>query len=257
MSVIDADGSPPADWLATPLGQVMLAGEQHVLADALAHVFGLQLVQIGAWGAPGSLISEARTAYASVISPAGGEGVSMRCDPSRLSLSSASVDAVLLPHTLERHASPHAVLREAERVLVGEGRLLVLGFNPIGLWGARHAVSRGSFPGAILRMIRERRLRDWLTLLGFEVDAVVYHCHRLPVPGRVPAPGAGRLEALAPARLPRLLAGGYLLVARKRVYTMTPVRPVLVPKRVMIGGLVNQAVPRDGAAAMDRPVEGD
>lgn len=243
-------------WLASPLGQVMLAGEQIVTADVLARVFGLQLVQVGMWGAPGVLIEEARTAYASIVADSDADGVSMCCDPSHLALAPASVDVVMLPHTLELHESPHAVLREAERVLVGEGRLIVLGFNPIGLWGLRRALTRGRFPAETVRLIGERRLRDWLTLLGFEVDSVTYHCHRLPLQGSAPPAGEARLERLAPSHRPRPLAGGYVLVARKRVYSMTPVRPVLVPKKVMVGGLVNQAVPRDGAAAMNRPTRG-
>ena len=243
----------PDAWLASPLGEVMLAGEQAVTAEALAHVFGLQLVQVGMWGEAGALISEARTAYASIVAPSDGEGVSMCCDPARLALASASVDAVVLPHTLELHCSPHAVLREAERVLVGEGRLIVLGFNPMGVWGMRRALFRGRFPAGTARLIGERRLHDWLTLLGFEVDRVTYHCHRLPLQGVAKPAGTGRVERLAPGHRPKALAGGYLLAARKRVYSMTPVRPVLVPKKVMVGGLVNQAVPRDGAAALESP----
>lgn len=245
--------STPDEWLSSPLGQIMLAGERAHTSRALARVFGLQLVQVGMWGEPGALIGQARTAYASIVAPSDADGVSMRCDPSQLALAPASVDVVVLPHTLELHDSPHAVLREAERVLVGEGRLIVLGFNPAGLWGLRRVLSRGRFPVGVTRMIGERRLRDWLKLLGFEIDLVGYHCHRLPLQATAPAAGQARLERLAPVHRLRSLAGGYLLVARKRVYAMTPVRPVLVPKKVTVGGLVNQAVPRDGAAAMERP----
>lgn len=249
------------EWLDTPLGSAMLAQERAVSARLLNRMFGLQLIQLGEWGAPGALISEARTAYASIVADrgAGGEegaareGVSLICDPAHLALAPASVDVVLLPHTLELHPAPHQVLREAERVLVGEGRLLVLGFNPLGLWGMRRLVSRRRrrFPAGTRRLIPEHRMRDWLKLLGFEIDDVVYHSHRLPVHHSVPA-GQARLERLRPALRPALLAGGYVLAARKRVYSMSPLRPVLVPKKAVIGGLVNP-LPRDGAAAMDEP----
>ncbi len=242
----------PEQWLGSPLGQIMLEGERRVTSRVLARVFGLQLVQVGLWGEPGRFISEARTAFASVVAPADVEGVSMRCDAAHLALQPSSVDAVLLPHTLELHGHPHEVLREAERVLVGEGRLVVLGFNPVGLWGLRRVLSRGRFPAGTLRLIPEWRLRDWLKLLGFEVERVEYHCHRLPIHTSAPAAGEARLERLAPRFQPNPLAGGYLLLARKRVYSMTPVRPVLVPKKAVVGGLVN-TVPRDGVAAMDRP----
>ncbi len=48
-----------------------------------------------------------------------------------------SIDLVFLPHTLEFSADPHQVLRETERVLIPEGRVIILGFNPLsslGLW---------------------------------------------------------------------------------------------------------------------------
>lgn len=246
------------EWLASPLGSLVLEEEIAVSADLLSHMFGLQLVQLGEWGQPGALISQARTAYASVVAEcapcaASGEreGISLVCDPAHLALAPASVDVVMLPHTLELHEMPHQVLREAERVLVGEGRLLVFGFNPVSLWGVRRLASRGRFPAGARRLIAEHRLRDWLTLLGFEIDTVVYHSHRLPVHNSG-AGGDARLERLRPAMPPGVLAGGYVLVARKRVYSMTPVRPVLVPKKVIVGGLVS-SVPRDGVAAMDKP----
>src|SRR5690606_4575216 len=63
--------------------------------------------------------------------------------PAALPLASQSVDLLVLPHTLEYADDPHAVLREAERVLIHEGRLIIAGFNPWSLWGARHRLGRG------------------------------------------------------------------------------------------------------------------
>ena len=68
--------------------------------------------------------------------------------PSQLPIANGAVDAVLLPHTLEFETDPYAVVREADRVLAGEGQLLVLGFRPLSLWGFRsRAISRGFPPG--------------------------------------------------------------------------------------------------------------
>jgi hypothetical protein len=53
---------------------------------------------------------------------------------------------VILPHTLEFEADPYGVLREVDRVLAGEGKLLVLGFAPWSLWGLRAGVTRRGFP---------------------------------------------------------------------------------------------------------------
>lgn len=84
-----------------------------------------------------------------------------------------SLDLVVLPHTLERSADPHACLREVARVLIPEGQVLITGLNPLSWWGWRQA--RASPCGDVLAgqgqsLMAYRRLRDWLRLLGFEVQ---------------------------------------------------------------------------------------
>ena len=162
-------------WLDSPLGAAVLDLETRVMADALGDVFGFELLQLGCWGSHGELCAHARTQHRSCLAPdAVGPGA-VRCDYEALPIASNSVEAVLLPHTLEHAPHPHALLREVERVLVGEGHVLVCGFNPYGPWGVRHLVSRGRFPPSGTRMLSEGRLRDWLGLLGFEVtDAKRY-----------------------------------------------------------------------------------
>ena len=78
---------------------------------------------------------------------------------------------MLLPHTLEFAADPYAIVREVDRVLVAEGQLLVLGFRPCSLWGMRAPLERSGFPPGMRRVLSERRLREWLVLLGYEVVA--------------------------------------------------------------------------------------
>lgn len=61
-----------------------------------------------------------------------------------LPFASASIDLVVLPHVLEFAEEPHQILREVERVLIPEGQVIICGFNPVSLWGARHVWSRWS-----------------------------------------------------------------------------------------------------------------
>ena len=100
--------------------------------------------------------------------------------PEELPFATQSLDLVALPHVLESSSDPHEVLREAERVLRPEGRLVVSGLNPISLWGARQLLP-GGLPWALPRpqhLIAQPRLRDWLKLLGFEPDRAQYGCYR-------------------------------------------------------------------------------
>jgi SAM-dependent methyltransferase len=223
-------------WLATPLGGLLIEHERHVLNEALDDVFGIQLVQIGTWGDPKAYFPAARTQRQTVICSALNGQPQVFCKTESLPVASDSVDAVLLPHTLEADHDPHAVLREVARVLVAEGQILVLGFSAVSTWGARHRLSREGFPPGLARIIPENRLRDWLALLGFEVTAVRRYLHRLPLTPRRGASTATRSDGFTPHHL--LPAGAYLIKARKRTYTLTPIRPKRRERRSMVGGLV-------------------
>jgi SAM-dependent methyltransferase len=100
-----------------------------------------------------------------------------------LPLESQSVDLVVLPHQLEFSAAPHQILREADRVLRPEGRLVVVGMNPLSLWGLRQSLSRRPFTPFLPptgQLIGIPRLRDWMKLLSFEIDSGHYGCYAPP-----------------------------------------------------------------------------
>jgi SAM-dependent methyltransferase len=59
------------------------------------------------------------------------------CEPEYLPFADQSLDLVVLPHTLERAEDPHRSLAEVERVLRPEGRVVIVGLNPVSLWGLR------------------------------------------------------------------------------------------------------------------------
>ncbi len=217
------------EWWDTPLGALLREQERQAVSEALEDVFGLQLLQIGAWGYAGEFFKAARTQRQTVIAGeiplANGSGTRVLSRPSTLPIASDSVDAVLLPHTLEFESDPYAVLREAGRVLAGEGKLIVLGFTPFGPWALRHRLSHDSFPPGLERLISPHRLREWLRVLSFEVGTVRRYLFRLPSAAR------GEHRWLVPA-------SAYLLKASKRVYTLTPVKPKWREKRALVGGLV-------------------
>jgi SAM-dependent methyltransferase len=224
-------------WLTTPLGRRCLTNEQRLMRRALERVFGEQLLQIGAWGARNTFLRYARTQRRALIDWRAGTPADVICDPAQLAVPSDSVDAVLLPHTLERTTSPHALLREVDRVLRPDGHLIVLSFAPGGLWGLRHLLSARGYPQGRDRVIREGRLRDWLELLSFDVPPAIRYCHTPPLEGVKQLRILPR-EELAQKWLP-IFSGGYLLRAQKRVHPLTPVRMWRrQPRLRVVGGLV-------------------
>jgi len=217
----------------------LISAESELLGEALEDVFGWEFLQIGAWGGERELIEGSRTRRQAIIAPGTlGEGADIIARPSQLPVTGDSVDAVLLPHTLEFAADPYAIVREVDRVLTGEGQLIVLGFRPWSLWGLRARSARAGFPPGMRRLLSERRVREWLVLLGYEVVAARHYLYRSPWRS-APEATAGTARLLRRGLLNPVPAGAYLLKARKRVYTLTPVRPRFREKQpAVLGGLV-------------------
>eukprot|EP01041_Mallomonas_annulata_P026909 gene26909-48362_t len=123
--------------------------------------------------------------------PARGGKATLLTDFAALPFAANSLDLVVLPHALELSPDPHATLREVERVLVPEGRVVISGFNPGSLWGLRQGRARlcermgVTALGASNLFLPEAgdfigpwRLRDWLRLLSFELESDRYGCYR-------------------------------------------------------------------------------
>jgi SAM-dependent methyltransferase len=233
----DRDAALTAWWSSSP-GRALLAAEAELLGEALEDVFGWELLQIGAWGVARELLACSRTRRQTVVATPGfPNGADIISRPSQLPVTSDSVDAVLLPHTLEFASDPYAIVREVDRILLGEGQLLVLGFRPWSMWGLRARATRSGFPPGLRRVLPERRVRDWLVLLGYEVVASRRYLYCSPWnSGLSPSEGTGRI--LNRGIMHPLPGSAYLLKARKRVYTLTPVRPRFREKPVVVPGLV-------------------
>lgn len=215
------------EWLDTQAGKALLEQECQHAQHILDRVFGDQIVQIGQWGQSGALLAGARTQATITIDHSPGAGVDALGCAERLPLQSDSLDAVLLPHSLERSAEPHGVLREVHRVLRPDGKLIVLGFNPFSWWGVRHQVSLVGYPAGILRHISSHRLRDWLALLGMRVD-ILRPCYLRPA--RNPVRRALQSTGWC--------AHAYLLAATKETVPLTIVRPRLRRRPALVGSLV-------------------
>lgn len=167
-----------AAWLATPLGQYLAAAESAWFDRVSTDIFGfhalqLELPQI-------DCLRENRMPWRACVGQSGAVGV--RCLPAQLPFDEQSIDLIALPHVLDFADDPHAVLREAARVLVPEGRLLITGFNPWSLWGMRR-IRPGKQEGAPWagNAVALPRLKDWLALLGLETMRGEFLCYSLPV----------------------------------------------------------------------------
>jgi len=167
------------NWLQTPAGCHALAWEQAQLDAMVADIFGYHALQLGLPAAIDALAANRmphrwRAALAaSDQADAAAAGVGLITSPAALPFAQASLDLIVLPHTLDCHPDPHAVLREIERVLVHEGRMVVTGLNRASLWGLS-----GALPAAG-NSVSPRRLRALLRNTQLELQTVRYGGHGL------------------------------------------------------------------------------
>ncbi len=211
-------------WFGVSPGRYLLEQEELCLQRLLPNLFGYYLVQLGPAGICAGLLRTCRIRTRLVVDrmDRGPEGAKMvLADFQRLPIASESVDVVVFSHALDFSVDPHQVLREAERILIGEGRLIILGFNPWSLWGFWKLLfgRSGQVPWCG-RFLSQRRLHDWLFLLGFEVEEVESIMFRPPLPQTGMMRRLQFMERLGRRFWP-FFAGAYVIHAVKRVSTPT------------------------------------
>ena len=260
-----------AHWLQSPPGRTLLAWEQAELDRTVTDVFGFHALQLGLpeleslranrmphrWVAsdalrePEALPLPPMDDALSTLLPMP-SGHALHCDFDALPFPNQSLDLVVLPHTLELARDPHDTLREVERVLRPEGRVVINGFNPASLWGLRQRAGHwrqrmgGSGPLYLPSggdFISYGRVRDWLRLLGFEVERGRFGLWGLPLRSERGLAGMAWLEAAGAHAWPALGAV-YSVEAVKRVRGM---RLVGLARR---SKLVRQAAPAVVANAL-------
>lgn len=207
-------------WFATPLGTYLLAREQEYYDRVVADIFGYNAFQLGLTGH--DLLRASRIPLRCAVAESGIAPI--RADFRDLPIASNCADLVVLPHVLEFSEHPHQILREIERVLMPEGQVVIAGFNPWSLWGMRRVFSAGTQYPWRGRFINLPRLKDWLTLLGFEIAAGQMRCYSPPCTQQKWLARFGFLESAGDRWWP--MAGGvYFLQAIKRVRGMRLIAP--------------------------------
>ena len=239
------DSASLTDWLATPPGRYLLDWETAQFEQAVSDIFGYHAVQLGfpqvdalaanrmphRWLAVNAWEPPKLTRPQASVPGASGRLPAFAADPTALPFAAGSLDLLAMPHTLDMSQDPHAALREAERVLVPEGRVVITGLNPNSLWGLCQSRSRiyrrfGTegqnrplFLPDAQEMIGYWRLRDWLRLLNFEVESARFG-------GYVPSFASQKwldrfswMDILGPRWWP-IFGAMYCVVAVKRVRGM-------------------------------------
>ncbi len=240
------------DWFTTPAGQYVQAWEQARVDAAVEDAFGFHAVQAGM--PDFDTLRANRMPFHAYVGPVrrqtpqpahwAGEVVATL---EELPLETQSVDLLTLPHGLEYARDPHAVLREAERVLLPEGRLVITGFNPWSLWAMRNRFASKDWLPECDRLLSIPRLKDWLKLLSFDLDRGHFGCYVPPVASVKWLTRYAFMEKAGDRWWPACGAV-YVVSAVKRVHGTRLIGPTWkAPKRARAAGAVavNQRVGAD------------
>lgn len=260
---IEAEIIDFTNWLQTPPGSYLMAWEQAQFDQAVSDIFGYHALQLGfteldalrcnrmphQWRAASTPVTDIDSM--TLHDPSSSRMcAALVTDSGALPFSAASLDLVVLPHTLELGDDAHETLREVERVLVPEGRIVISGFNPASLWGMRqrraHFYARFGREHLFLPdagdFIGYWRLRDWLRLLSFEVESARFGCYR---PALTTENWLSRFEWMdnLGQRWWPIFGAVYFLVAVKRVRgtrLLEPARKARVPVLAVPASVANK-----------------
>lgn len=229
------------NWHKSPLGSLLKEAEQAALAQHLQTLFGYYLLLTGIDDI--ELVESSRIRHRVILtnSVEPNPGSAIAGDVEALPIMTDTLDVVILFHSLDFSHDPHQVLREAERVLVPEGHIVVLGFNPRSLWGLRKwmPLKRRGTPWEG-RFVSMNRIKDWLGLLGFDLVASEQLFYRPPVNHE------GILRRLrfcekTGEKFIKLFGAVYLITAKKKVARLTPIKPRWRPTKQVVSGLIDTA----------------
>jgi SAM-dependent methyltransferase len=231
------------DWYLGETGQYLLNELEECISPILSTTFGYYSLQIGCPRLADRLQEGCRVKHQFTLDELQSQA-RVHANPSMLPIASDSVDLVILMHHLSNTSEPHAVLREAFRILIPEGKLVIIDFNPTSFWGLRnffqswleHVPFKGHFYTA-------RRIDDWMRLLGFDQDRFYRVGYWPPIQKTSITRHLSWLEKGTRNWLP-VLGALNLMVYSKNISPLTPVRHRWVTRKILPGKIARPSVGR-------------
>jgi SAM-dependent methyltransferase len=188
----------------------LLAHEQLLAAPDISRVFGHGGLFVRPCADSPALLPGAMTqVMMQLYRCAGGMSGDVRCSDDALPIATACLSLVYAQHVLESSPAGTQLMGEVARVLAPEGVAIFVVFNPLSLVRLRWCNSglRAITPSQVARMLGEH---------GLEVRTIrpLGYCWRAPA----------SCDVGSDMKRSSRLASSYLVLARKRVHGMTPLR---------------------------------
>jgi len=216
-------------WFESPAGQRMLTNQSQLLQQILSRIFGYHLLYSGDTRLVD--VVKASSIKYKVFLNSKNAGSQLCSNIHSLPIQTNSTDLVILQHSLDNENDPFQILREASRVILPNGSLVVIGFNPLSLWGIwKLSMWFSVKPPWTQRFISPYRLSEWLDVLDFDVIGYESASFVPPISFGSRNFVLNGLDSLLAKTLPQR-GGFYLLVAKKRVSCITPIQLQKVRRR--------------------------
>lgn len=212
------------DWFALPVGRRLQTIEHKFISELSQDLFGYYLLQLGTVTERVDYLEDCPVKNKIIVAQQQLiEGRFILADRHDLPIATDSVDAVILPHSLDFSIDPQQVLREVERVLIPDGHIIITGFNPFSLWGIWHLLlrRRGQVPWCG-NLLSRHRIEDWLCLLGFDVETTKGGEFFLPIQRYVDSRYHEKINCLG-QRYIESFGAIYAIKAVKRISRVTPI----------------------------------
>lgn len=213
-------------WLAQPLGNHVVEAERQFLPALFADCFGKHALLIGVPRQYGMLKFSA-IPHQVLVSPLINKNKPngyIEAEFYELPIASASIDLVLIPHTLEFVDNPRQLLTEACRIVKPEGNIILFGFNPFSFWGLKKKfIKHNKIPWSG-NFIPASTLKKWLMLADFELIKQDTLLFRPPLEHHDGIYQKIKMIEWMGSKFWPPFGGVYMLMAKAKVTPLTPIK---------------------------------
>lgn len=220
----------PKQWQQLSQGELAKEELERALVPINQTIFGYYCVKLGSLSSQITLKSCPIKTHIS-CAPHLNKHNHLCAESSKLPFQNNSVDAFYILGELDFAQDPHQIIREIDRAITSDGKIVIAGFNPLSIAGIvkylpinrKNILHKGRF-------FASSRIKDWLHLLNFEIckqDHILYSSLFM----KKQLDSTSRIQKWFQKYLP-WFSSMYIIEARKREIPLSPIKPVwnLKPK---------------------------